>query len=293
MALAQRIYSKAYGQKGDPAIVYLHGGPRGNATLFEGTTAAALAKRGFYVVVYDRRGEGRSADPQAKVTYNEAFADLNSLLNEYGLAKVSLLGHSFGGLVATLYADRFPEKVERLILVGALFAQQESYDHILASSLKIAVSQGDTTAFKKISHVKTMNKESEQYRKQTYEVASHFGFFKMPKPTEASKKLNFEYENSRFSKSNIRNDKAPVLFYENEPRVNIDTKPNLKSIVTKKIEVAAIYGLQDGIFSAKQLSDLKKLVGPQLFYAIDNCSHYPFVDQQNIFLKDVQEIMRR
>lgn len=57
---AQQLYSKAYGDPKNPAIIYLHGGPRGNATLFEGTTANALAERGFYVIVYDRRGEGRS-----------------------------------------------------------------------------------------------------------------------------------------------------------------------------------------------------------------------------------------
>lgn len=36
---AQEIYSKAYGNPKDPAIPYIHGGPRGNATLFEGRTA--------------------------------------------------------------------------------------------------------------------------------------------------------------------------------------------------------------------------------------------------------------
>jgi proline iminopeptidase len=292
-SLAQRIYSKAYGHKADPAIIYLHGGPRGNATLFEATTAAALAKRGFYVIVYDRRGEGRSSDSEAKITFNEAFSDLNSLIKQYDLAKVSLLGHSFGGLVSTLYADRFPERVERLILVGALFSQQESYEHILATSLKLAEQKNDTATLNKISYIKSLNKQSEQYRKQTYEVASHFGFFKMPKPTEESKKLNFEYENSSFSKSNIRNDKAPVLFYQNESRVNIDTKPILKGIINKNIKLSAIYGLQDGIFSKKQLSDMKRIVGPLNFYTIENCSHYPFVDQQAEFLQNVQEIMNR
>lgn len=291
--VAQQLYSKAYGHKEDPAIIYLHGGPRGNATLFEATTAAELASKGFYVIVYDRRGEGRSADTGAKVTFKEAFSDLNNLINEYGLTKVSLLGHSFGGIVSTLYTDAFPEKVERLILVGALFSQQESYNHILSTSQKIATQNEDTTVLKKISKIKSLDKRSEQYRKQTYEVASHFGFFKMPKPTEESKTLNREYESSSFFKQNIRNDKAPLLFYENESRVNIDTKPILKGLKSKHIKLAAIYGMQDGIFSKKQLSEMQKITGPANFYAIENCSHYPFVDQQAKFLESVRDIMNK
>ncbi|MBC8988230.1 alpha/beta hydrolase [Pedobacter sp. N36a] len=291
-SIAQQIYSKAYGQKGNPALIYVHGGPRGNSTLFEGTTAAALAKKGYYVIVYDRRGEGRSADPGAKMTFEEAAIDLNGLLQQYGLTKVNILGHSFGGLVSTLFANTYPEKVERLILVGALFSQQESYDHILNTSLKLAVQKKDTAMLKKISNIKSFDKKSEQYRKQTYEVASYHGFFKMPRPTEASKRVNEQYENS-FSKSNIRNDKAPTLFYENESRVNIDTKSILKNLSHKKIKLSAIYGLQDGVFSSKQLSDLKKITGASTFYGIENCSHYPFVDQQEKFVNSVIDIMNK
>lgn len=289
---AQTIYSKAYGEKSNPAIIYLHGGPRGNATLFEGTAARALADRGYYVIVYDRRGEGRSADPSAKITFDEAFSDLNALIKQYGLKKVNLLGHSFGGIVSTLYTNAFPEKVERLILVGALFSQQESYDHILSASLNLANEKHDTATLKKISHIKSLDRKSAQYRKQTYEVASHFGFFKMPTPTEESKNVNQDYENS-FSKVNIRNDQAPLLFYQNETRVTIDTKPILKNLNNKGVKLAAIYGLQDGIFSNKQRADLENIVGKTNFYSIDNCSHYPFADQRTKFLAYVEEIMNK
>lgn len=290
---AQQIYSKAYGDNKNLAIVYIHGGPRGNATLFEGTVAMDLAKQGFYVIVYDRRGEGRSADPAAKVTFPEAFDDLNALIKQYGLKKVNLLGHSFGGILATLYADAFAEKVDRLILVGALFAQQQTYDHILSTGTKLAAEKKDADIISKISAIRSLDKQSAQYRKQTYEVASHFGFFKMPFPTEESKSVNQQYENSNFSKANIRNDQAPLLFYKNESRVNIDTKPILKDILRKGVKVSAIYGLQDGIFSKKQVSDIRNLVSTKNFYPIENCSHYPFVDQRSEFLQTIGKIMNK
>lgn len=72
------IYSKAYGQSKNSAIIFIHGGPRGNSTLFEGTTAKKLAEKRFYVIVYDRRGEGRSIDTTATFTYQEALLSNDS-----------------------------------------------------------------------------------------------------------------------------------------------------------------------------------------------------------------------
>lgn len=289
---AQSLYAKAYGDRKKPPLIFIHGGPRGNATLFEGTTAQRLADMGFFVIVYDRRGEGRSADTSASLTFHEAFDDLNQLIGQYGLKKVNLIGHSFGGIVSTLFTEQYPEKVERLILVDALFAQQESYDHILGTGAKKAIAQNDTASIRKINYINSLDKSGAEYRQLTYEIGSHFGYFKMPRPTEESTRVNKEYENGEFSKSNIRNDQAPVLFYKNESRVNIDTRPILKRLSKEGVKLFAIYGEDDAIFSHKQVLDLQKIVGKNKFYAIQNCSHYPFVDQQHEFLKLMQNIMK-
>lgn len=289
-AFTQTIYSKAYGKKTDPALLYVHGGPRGNATLFEGTTAQALADKGFYVIVYDRRGEGRSIDTAATFTFREAFNDLNALLAQYELQSVNIIGHSFGGIVSTLYTEKYPEKVERLILLGALFAQQETYDHILATVYKKAGVKKDTATLHKITAIKKLDKNGAAYRKQCYEVAADYAFFRMPYPTDESKKVNGLYE-SGLAKQNIRNDQAPLRFYRNESLVNIDTKPVLQTIKHKGVALFAVYGKQDGIFSPKQIHAMKKLVGAKRFYSIDNCSHYPFVDQQTEFIKTITQVM--
>ena len=84
----QTIYSKAYGESENPVIIFIHGGPRGNSTLFEGTTAEKLAEKGFYVIAYDRRGEGRSIDTTANFTFQEAIDDLNNIYKKYDLIKL-------------------------------------------------------------------------------------------------------------------------------------------------------------------------------------------------------------
>lgn len=285
------IYSKAYGQSDNPSIIFIHGGPRGNATLFEGTTAEKLAEKGFYVIVYDRRGEGRSADTTAKLTYQEAINDLNLIYKTYNLKKANLITHSFGGLVGTLFTEQYPEKVNSLILVGALFSQQETYNHILKTTKTIYSDKGDTSMLAKISAIEQLPKNSAEYRKQCYEVASKNNYFNMPSPTIEAKQLREAYEQSEFGKNNIRNDNAPLLFYKNEPKTNIDTKPVLRKL-KKQVNLFAIYGQQDQIFSTKQLSDLKKIVKSKHFKIIDNCSHYVFVDQQKAFIDTIEEWLK-
>lgn len=281
-AKGQNLYIKTYGNQKDKPIIFIHGGPSGNATLFEGTTAQSLANQGFYVIAYDRRGEGRSADPNATFTYEEAFQDLNSIYKKFNLKKAILLSHSFGGLVATLYTNKYPENVSALVLAGALFSQQETYDHILNSIKK--AHYGDSKTLNKIAYVEKLDKNSAGYRKHCFDLASDENYFKMPKPTKSSKKLYANYEAGEFYKTNIRNKNAPLLFYQNEKQNNIDSRPFLKKIKAAGVPVYGIYGKDDGVFSSAQITSLKAITGEKHFAFLDNCSHYLFVDQQDEFL---------
>lgn len=289
----QTLYIEAYGNKSNPPVLFVHGGPSGNATLFESTTAKSLADRGFFVIVFDRRGEGRSIDPAAKLTYQEAFDDINDIYKKYDLKKLSIIGHSFGGLVATLYTEKYPQKVESLVLAGALFSQQETYDHILESVGKIYAGKADNAMLKKVSEVAGLDKNSADYRKAVYDLASENNYFKMPEPTTDANRLRQEYEASEFGKNNIRNKNAPFIFYKNEALKNIDTKARLRKIKEQNVRLFAIYGKQDRIFSESQMSDMEKLVAKSNFVLVDNCSHYLFVDQQQIFLDSVQKWLKK
>lgn len=283
---AQTIYSKAYGNPQNPPVIFIHGGPSGNATLFEGTTASKLADQGFYVIVYDRRGEGRSKDENATMTFKESFADLNQLYATYKIKKAHIIAHSFGGIIGTLFTHQFPKKVSSLTLAGALFTQQETYDHILKEA-KIHF-KNDPAQLKEISEIEKLDKKSAAYRKRCYEIAGKMNFFKMPSPIPESENLRKEYEAGEFYKNNIRNPDSPTKFYQNESLNNLDNTIILKDIKRKGVPVFAIYGKNDGIFSEKQLNDLKNIVGKSNFKLIDNCSHYLFVDQQDEFLKFIK-----
>lgn len=285
------IYSKSYGKSENPAVIFIHGGPSGNATLFEGTTANRLAAKGFYVIAYDRRGEGRSIDTAATFTYREAIKDLNDIYKTYKLKQANIIAHSFGGLVGTLFAEQHPEKVKALILAGALFSQQDTYDHILKSTEAIYTEKKNGAMIAKISETAELAKNSAAYRSQCYEIAGMSGYFDMPYPTKQSEKLREDYQKSEFGKNNIRNQQAPILFYKNETRNNIDVKPVLKAL-KNQVRLFALYGRQDLIFSEKQLDELETTLGERNLRILDNCSHYLFVDQQKQFIGTIEKWLK-
>ena len=50
--------------------------------------------------------------------YPEQVADIERVRRLLGQERLTVIGHSFGGFIATLYAVEFPERVDRLILVS-------------------------------------------------------------------------------------------------------------------------------------------------------------------------------
>lgn len=86
---------------------------------------AAMTRACFY----DRAGYGYS-DPTARaMTAQNITDDLHALLHSAGISgPLVLVGHSIGGLYATLYADRFPSEVAGLVLIDPSFAGQRPPD---------------------------------------------------------------------------------------------------------------------------------------------------------------------
>lgn len=99
-----------------PVTVVLHGGPGAHHDYLLPQFDRLAGRRTLQY--YDQRGGGRS--PVARdvpVDWHAQVDDLHSLLATWDLHDVTLLGYSWGGLLALLYATSFPGAVDRLALV--------------------------------------------------------------------------------------------------------------------------------------------------------------------------------
>jgi proline iminopeptidase len=99
-------------------LVLINGGPGGTHHDFHPafSQAAAFAQ----VIYYDQRGCGLSDyEPGEGYSLTQAVEDLDALRRGLSVDRWVVLGHSYGGLLAQLYATRHPDHVAGLVLVGS------------------------------------------------------------------------------------------------------------------------------------------------------------------------------
>src|SRR5829696_8089732 len=116
------LYWCAYGRVGAPRLLVLHGGPGAHHDYLL-PQMLRLADAGFELVLYDQRGGGRSkTDDRAPIGWRTHVDDLAAVVAELGLEPLSLVGYSWGGLLALLYAVEAtraggPPAPRRLVLI--------------------------------------------------------------------------------------------------------------------------------------------------------------------------------
>lgn len=82
------------------------------------------------LTAYDLRGHGRSELPATGYSIPRMADDLAALLDHLGLDRVHLLGHSFGGAIALLFAHRHPERVRSLIVADTRLRALQPYHRL-------------------------------------------------------------------------------------------------------------------------------------------------------------------
>jgi pimeloyl-ACP methyl ester carboxylesterase len=100
-------------------VVLLHGKNFVGAT-WRGTIAT-LSQAGFRVIAPDQIGFGKSTKPaHYQYTFQQLAGNTHALLASLGVSRVTLVGHSTGGMLGVRYALMYPDQVERLGLVDPI-----------------------------------------------------------------------------------------------------------------------------------------------------------------------------
>lgn len=110
-------YRRAFRVAGSgPPVVLLHG--IGDSSATWEPIIPALA-RDHLVIAPDLLGHGHSDKPRADYSVAGFANGVRDLLGVLGINRASLVGHSLGGGVAMQFAYQYPERTERLVLVGS------------------------------------------------------------------------------------------------------------------------------------------------------------------------------
>lgn len=109
------LYYEIYGE-GEP-LVLLHGNGGSIKELYK--QIPELSKH-FKIIALDTRAQGKSKDfTQNNLTYKIFADDLKSLIDHLGLHKVNIMGWSDGGNTGLEFSLKYPENLNKLIIIGA------------------------------------------------------------------------------------------------------------------------------------------------------------------------------
>src|SRR6185437_7794979 len=112
-----RIHYQEAGDSKAPAIVLIHG--FASSTLVWSKVFLQFAEAGYRVIALDLLGYGYSAKPRnGEYTIAGQAKLLTRLLDRLGISRAIFVGSSYGGAVAATCALDYPDRVEKLILVG-------------------------------------------------------------------------------------------------------------------------------------------------------------------------------
>ncbi|MGH1387151.1 alpha/beta fold hydrolase [Kordia sp.] len=109
-----KLYYETYG-KGTPLLL-LHGAGQ-SINAFK--AQIDFFSKHYKVIALDSRGRGRSTDNDDELTYMNQAKDVKLFLDKLALDSVDIIGWSDGGIIGLIMAMKYPEKVNKLVAMGA------------------------------------------------------------------------------------------------------------------------------------------------------------------------------
>ena len=265
------LHVNTYGQ-GEPILI-INGDPGMNSKSF--TSLAKELGKNNLAILYDQRGIENSTISEVStktMTMDFMVKDIETIRNHFNFNQWIVLGHSFGGMLASYYVSKHPENIEFLILSGS-----GGYDLTITRNLNLQsklnqterdslnywnrqISQGDTTYQARYNRGKYLAPAYIYDKKHTPVVAKRL--------TQGDRTIN-------------------NLIWQNIRAIDFDCTQAFKNF---KQPVLIIQGKQDVMDVAIAESSHELLSNSQLVF-IDKCAHYGWLEQPEIYFKAIEAFL--
>ncbi|WP_433774849.1 alpha/beta fold hydrolase [Bacillus wiedmannii] len=286
----KKLYVETHGSPKNEPVLYLHGGPGESCYDFSFHQAVRL-KDSLYVIMIDQRGVCRSE----VITEEEPFGlsdlieDCEELRKVLQIEQWSVIGHSFGGYLALLYASIYPNSIEKIIFEGPTFDFALTSKALLQKTGHLLKKYGKVAEAEECLVYSSSNASSEEL-------------------LEAYIRLSDELEEKRMEIYNYKEDETDDSLYSDEEwelfsnrsKIHFDRLKSegachtslLSKIKEVKSPMLLIVGKYDVVTCEKQIATFNKDARNGKYIVFEESGHTPHYEEADRFAETVIHFLK-
>lgn len=270
-----RLYTKVIGT-GEPVVI-IHGGPGMDHSYFL-PQMMALAKD-YRLIFFDQRVSGRSAKDvdSTSITMKQFVDDIEGIRRAFKLDRMNLMGHSWGGLLAMVYASRYPDRVKSLLLVNPIAASSE-YQAEALQTMNARFTREDSVARSELSAALNQNPADVSLYEKLFRLNFRANFFHR----NFIDSLTLDFQPDFLTSS----EKLRYLF-KDLPAFNF--YPELAKIAAPTL---ILHGAYDSTPKAA-IERLRATIPQATLVYLENCGHFPFVECPEKFFATARAFLQQ
>jgi pimeloyl-ACP methyl ester carboxylesterase len=266
-------HRRAYVRKGSgPVVLLLHGLGCDHTTW---TPVIDSLARTHTVIAPDLLGHGASDKPRADYSVGGYANGMRDLLTVLGIDTATVVGHSFGGGVAMQFAYQYPERTERLVLVGSGGLGPEVSPAIRAITTPGFQQLMGVLSLPGLRHAATASMRvlaatGLSQLRDLDEVADIYDSFKDPDTRAA-----------------IRHVVRAVVDWRGQIVTMAD-----RAYLTEAMPMCVVWGADDLVIPVDHASNARALAPTARVEIVPNAGHFPHKDHPERFAKIVRDFIR-
>jgi len=268
-----RIYYRTFG-KGTPILI-INGGPGLNSDGFVDLAKTLSACN--QTIIYDQRATGRSTMQKidaTTITMKLMIDDVENLRKQLKIGRWIILGHSFGGMLASYYATIHPDKIISIILSSSGGIDLDLLSYVSKNiNARLSPDQLDSANYwsQKIAGGDTSYLAQWQRAKA---LANAYVYNKKYAPQIAE----------RLTHSNLR---INTLIWQDMQNIHFNCATGLSTFTRP---VLIIQGRQD-IIEERTSQKANKILKNSKLVILDHCVHYGWLDNRDKYLSEVEKFI--
>jgi len=271
-----QLYTRVIGE-GKP-IVIVHGGPG----LDHSYLLPQMGELGKYfrLILFDLRASGRSSVDidSNSMTLENLIEDIDGIRKSFGVQKVNLMGHSWGGFLAMSYAIKYPEHISSLLLINTVPASSKRRDETERIS-RSRITKEDSAARSALLRTEAFRKRTPDAMASLFRIVFGGSFY--DRRYADSLTLTFQ---SNYSSSSAM---LQYLFKDQTLR-QYDLHQKLGTI---QCPTLLLGGDHDQV-SPDVLQEIHISISSSKLVILKNCGHFSYIECKEDFVAAVKDFLK-